>query len=118
MGTRVLIQLTIHSVQNSNLKFIFIHMWLYFLCITVEHAERIPIKSYVADICDTEALADAFKNVNIVFHLAAYIDFQYPPNVNELERVNVNGKSQKKQQQISHENGDIFNIFYRNKKSH
>lgn len=52
----------------------------------------------MADICDTEALADAFKNVNIVFHLAAYIDFQYPPNIKELERVNVNGKKQKKKE--------------------
>lgn len=67
----------------------------------VGHAEHIPIKSYVADICDTEALADAFKNVNTVFHLAAYIDFQYPPNINELERVNVNGKKHR----INHKNG-------------
>lgn len=51
----------------------------------------------MADICDTEALGDAFKNVNTVFHLAAYIDFQYPPNMNELERVNVNGKQQQQQ---------------------
>lgn len=50
------------------------------------------MKSIVADICDTEAVEDVFNNVDVVFHCAALINFQFPPNYNELERVNVNGK--------------------------
>lgn len=41
----------------------------------------------------------AFENVDVVFHCAALIDFQFPPNSKEFERVNVDGKF-------------IINIFY------
>lgn len=58
-----------------------------------DHAETKPMKSIVADICDTEAVEDVFDNVDVVFHCAALINFQFPPNINDLERVNVNGKS-------------------------
>lgn len=57
----------------------------------LKHSETKPIKSIVADICDTEAVEEAFKNVDVVFHCAAFINFQFPPNINELERINVNG---------------------------
>lgn len=57
-----------------------------------DHAETKPMKSIVADICDTEAVEYIFDNVDVVFHCAALINFQFPPNYNELERVNVNGK--------------------------
>lgn len=57
-----------------------------------DHAEKKPIKSIVADICDAEAIEEVFVNVDVVFHCAALINFQYPPKINELERVNVNGK--------------------------
>lgn len=50
------------------------------------------MKSIVADICDTEAIEDVFDNVDVVFHCAALIHFQFPPNYSELERVNVDGK--------------------------
>lgn len=57
-----------------------------------DHAETKPMKSIVADICDTESIEDVFDNVDVVFHCAALINFQFPPNVSELERVNVDGK--------------------------
>lgn len=57
-----------------------------------EHSEKKPMKCIVADICDTEAIDEAFCNVDVVFHCAAFINFQYPPNLHELERVNVDGK--------------------------
>lgn len=57
-----------------------------------DHAETKPITSIVADICDTEAIEEIFDNVDVVFHCAAFINFQFPPNYNELERVNVNGR--------------------------
>lgn len=55
------------------------------------HAENKPIKSYVADICDQEQLVEYFEGVDVVFHCAAYVNFQYPPNMDELERNNVYG---------------------------
>lgn len=58
-----------------------------------DHAETKPMKSIVADICDTEAIEDVFDNVDVVFHCAALINFQFPPNMDALERVNVDGKS-------------------------
>lgn len=57
-----------------------------------DHAETKPITSIVADICDTEAIEEIFVGVDVVFHCAAFINFQFPPNMNELERVNVNGR--------------------------
>lgn len=55
------------------------------------HAETKRIINYIGDICKPETIQDAFKDVDCVFHCAAYINFQYPPNYNELERVNVTG---------------------------
>jgi 3beta-hydroxy-Delta5-steroid dehydrogenase / steroid Delta-isomerase len=45
----------------------------------------------VGDICDPASIEQAFIGVDCVFHCAAYINFQYPPNFDELERVNVTG---------------------------
>lgn len=45
----------------------------------------------MGDICDPSSIEHAFDGVNCVFHCAAYINFQYPPNLDELDRVNVNG---------------------------
>lgn len=62
------------------------------LCVQkADHAEIKPIISFVADICEAEAIAQAFENVDVVFHCAAYINFEFPSNLTELERVNVNG---------------------------
>lgn len=57
-----------------------------------EYAETKPIISIVADICDKEQMNEIFEGVDVVFHCAAYINFQYPPDIDELERVNVNGR--------------------------
>lgn len=57
-----------------------------------DHAEIKPIISFVADICEPEAIGQAFENVDVVFHCAAFISFEFPPNLAELERVNVDGR--------------------------
>lgn len=46
---------------------------------------------FVGDICDMELMSKAFENVDVVFHCAAFINFQFPLNEAELERVNVDG---------------------------
>lgn len=46
---------------------------------------------FTGDICEPETLESAFSGVKTVFHCAAYISIQYPPNYDELESVNVNG---------------------------
>lgn len=55
------------------------------------HSENKKLVSIVGDICDPSSIEHAFDGVNCVFHCAAYINFQYPPNIDELDRVNVNG---------------------------
>lgn len=45
----------------------------------------------MGDICEPATIEHAFDGVDCVFHCAAYINFQYPPNFDELERVNVMG---------------------------
>lgn len=45
----------------------------------------------MGDVCEKSSIEHAFDGVNCVFHCAAYINFQYPPNLDELDRVNVNG---------------------------
>lgn len=76
-------------------RFLFFNIFcfiLVFVFLFKDHAELKPIISIVADICDTETIEEIFDNVDVVFHCAAFINFQFPPNMNELERVNVNGK--------------------------
>ncbi|KAM7356184.1 sterol-4-alpha-carboxylate 3-dehydrogenase, decarboxylating [Cochliomyia hominivorax] len=53
--------------------------------------EKQNIRTFVGDICEPEAVVDAFKGVDTVFHCAALVSLEYPPNYKELERVNVNG---------------------------
>lgn len=58
------------------------------------HVETKKVTSFIGDICEPteEAIGQAFRGVDCVFHCAAFIDFQFPPNYSELERVNVQGK--------------------------
>uniref|UniRef100_A0A8D8BPX9 3 beta-hydroxysteroid dehydrogenase type 4 n=1 Tax=Culex pipiens TaxID=7175 RepID=A0A8D8BPX9_CULPI len=49
------------------------------------------IVSFVGDICKPSGIESAFEGVDCVFHMAAYINFDFPPNRKELERVNVDG---------------------------
>lgn len=81
------------SFLSAFARIIILSISLYeLLSLIKDHAETKPMKSIVADICDTESIEDVFNNVDVVFHCAALINFQFPPNINELERVNVNGK--------------------------
>ncbi|KAL1140994.1 hypothetical protein AAG570_000920 [Ranatra chinensis] len=54
--------------------------------------ERIPIRSYIHDISDINGENDmAFKGVSCVFHCAAYVSYEYPPDTTVLNRINVEG---------------------------
>ncbi|XP_050092921.1 3 beta-hydroxysteroid dehydrogenase type 7 [Anopheles aquasalis] len=57
------------------------------------HTECKKVISIVGDICDTKssAIEAAFEGVDCVFHLAAYVNFDFPPHYDELQRVNVDG---------------------------
>lgn len=57
----------------------------------LRHSEHKKLVSIVGDICEPASIEHAFDGVDCVFHCAAYINFQYPPNFDELERVNVKG---------------------------
>ncbi|KAH8298635.1 hypothetical protein KR018_004498 [Drosophila ironensis] len=58
----------------------------------IGHEESPILRTFVGDIGgDREALAPIFAGVDGVFHCAASVKIEYPPNYDELERVNVNG---------------------------
>lgn len=66
--------------------------FIMFCYIFSDHTETKPIVSFVGDICEPETIEKAFDGVDCVFHCAAFVNFQFPPDLTELERVNVNGK--------------------------
>ncbi|XP_058462323.1 3 beta-hydroxysteroid dehydrogenase/Delta 5--_4-isomerase [Malaya genurostris] len=55
------------------------------------HTDSHKVVSYVGDICQPSQIEAAFEGVDCVFHMAAYINFDFPPNYKELQRVNVDG---------------------------
>ncbi|XP_052873749.1 NADPH-dependent 3-keto-steroid reductase Hsd3b5 [Anopheles cruzii] len=59
----------------------------------IGHLGSKKVVSIVGDICDPKAAAieRAFEGVDCVFHLAAYVNFDFPPHYGELQRVNVDG---------------------------
>ncbi|XP_055845933.1 3 beta-hydroxysteroid dehydrogenase/Delta 5--_4-isomerase type 3 isoform X2 [Episyrphus balteatus] len=58
---------------------------------TIGNFDTSQLVTFVGDICEPETMETAFSGVETVFHCAAYVNIQYPPNYQELERVNVNG---------------------------
>lgn len=58
----------------------------------IGYKEKIPVKGTVADVTKVDTdLRLAFKDVDTVFHCAAFISISYPPKTDQLERVNVEG---------------------------
>ncbi|KAH8234795.1 hypothetical protein KR032_003211 [Drosophila birchii] len=58
----------------------------------IGHANTPLLRTFVGDIAgDPEPLGPIFAGVDGVFHCAASVKIEYPPNYDELERVNVNG---------------------------
>lgn len=60
----------------------------------IGHEETTLLRTFVADICDEPAeLKHIFAGVDGVFHCAASVKIEYPPNYEELKRVNIEGES-------------------------
>ncbi|KAH8405284.1 hypothetical protein KR222_001962 [Zaprionus bogoriensis] len=58
----------------------------------IGHEETSLLRTFVGDICDDpENLNHIFAGVDGVFHCAASVKIEYPPNYEELERVNIKG---------------------------
>lgn len=58
----------------------------------IGHPETPMLRTFVADIGgERETLNKIFDGVDGVFHCAASVQIEYPPNYDELERVNING---------------------------
>ncbi|KAL7048012.1 hypothetical protein ACKWTF_003177 [Chironomus riparius] len=81
----------IEAQLNFFLIKLILHIFGNFPQYFTDHPEKIKITSVVGDICDASAIEHAFEGVTCVFHCAAYISFHYPPNIDELNRVNVKG---------------------------
>lgn len=56
------------------------------------HTESDCLKTHIGDICEPENIENIFKDVNTVFHCAALVTIEYPPNFEELNRINIMGK--------------------------
>ncbi len=61
---------------------------------TKDFMQHMPsgVVPYVGDISDRRMLDEAFRGVDVVFHLAAIVS-EYKASTNELMRVNVHGTS-------------------------
>lgn len=55
--------------------------------------EKRDIRAFVGDLCEPDAVEDAFKDVDTVFHCAGLISLQYPSNCKDLNRSNIEGRS-------------------------
>lgn len=59
----------------------------------IGHVETPMLRTFVGDIGgDSESLNKVFAGVDGVFHCAASVKIEYPPNYAELQRVNINGE--------------------------
>ena len=50
------------------------------------------MKMIVGDIVRMEEAREAFRNVDCVIHCAAMVSYQFPPDQESLDRVNVTGQ--------------------------
>lgn len=57
------------------------------------YEEKIPLQSIIGDIrvLTPDTTQSAFENVNVVYHCASVFSIEYPPNYDEMEKVNVEG---------------------------
>ncbi|KAJ8679873.1 hypothetical protein QAD02_015660 [Eretmocerus hayati] len=58
-------------------------------CAIIYEDKRDKIKRYLCDLTDVESCREAFRNVDVVLHCAALVSYDYPPNVDELQKNNV-----------------------------
>lgn len=56
------------------------------------HPQSKDLITYIGDVCKPDTLETAFNGVSTVFHCAGIVSIQYPPDYEELERVNVDGR--------------------------
>ncbi|XP_014240127.1 3 beta-hydroxysteroid dehydrogenase/Delta 5--_4-isomerase type 1 [Cimex lectularius] len=58
----------------------------------INYKENIPVISYICDISSmNEKCKEAFRDVRTVFHCAAYISYDFPPDKAKLNHNNVEG---------------------------
>lgn len=58
------------------------------------YTQKIPVKTTIADVSKIDTkLQEVFKDVDVVYHCAAFMSISFPPKIEQLERVNVEGSS-------------------------
>jgi nucleoside-diphosphate-sugar epimerase len=50
------------------------------------------MKVTVGDIVKMEEMREAFRDVDCVIHCAAMVSYQFPPDQESLDRVNITGQ--------------------------
>ena len=58
----------------------------------LDHEMRKPMKMIVGDVVKMEDAREAFRGVDCVIHCAAMVSYQFPPDHESLERINVTGQ--------------------------
>ena len=66
---------------------------------------RKPMKMIVGDIVKMEEAWEAFRDVDCVIHCAAMVSYQFPPDQESLDRVNVTG-------QIITQTGPLSSVYF------
>jgi 3beta-hydroxy-delta5-steroid dehydrogenase / steroid delta-isomerase len=56
-----------------------------------DHEEPKPVKVIVGDIVNLGEVREAFRGVDCVIHCAALVSYNFPPDYEALDRVNVTG---------------------------
>nr|CAD7571432.1 unnamed protein product [Timema californicum] len=57
----------------------------------LDYKETKPVRWFVGDVCDPRKVQQAFQGVDCVFHCAALVSYHFPPDLEQLSRVNVTG---------------------------
>lgn len=82
------------------------------------YKEKIPVKSTVADVTKVDStLRDAFKDVDLVYHCAAFMSISFPPRTEQLEKVNVEGVFFFALYKVTFNSIDVFCSVLRNRHS-
>lgn len=67
------------------------YFWIWNTVEILDYDQKVPVKCIIGDIADKSSMREAFEGVNCVFHCAAYVSYEYPPNYSKLDEVNVGG---------------------------
>jgi len=74
------------SSKYANLK-------MYTFLLLTEFEASKPTNSFTGSLLNDDQVREACRGVDVVFHIASYIDSRFQPDKKTLELINVNGRT-------------------------